>query len=59
MLNRRTTLVTLGTMIRLMGLFVILTGLQDSGSGALIGMVALTACIAIESFYAVIAARKY
>ena len=59
MLNRRTTLVTLGTMIRLLGLFAILTGLQGSRSGALIGMVALTACIAIESFYAVIAARKY
>ena len=59
MLNRRTTLVTLGTMIRLLGLFAILTGLQGSRNGALIGMVALTACIAIESFYAVIAARKY
>ena len=59
MLNRRTTLVTLGTMIRLLGLFAILTGLQGSRSGALIGMVALTACIAIESFYAVIAAQKY
>ena len=59
MLNRRTTLVTLGTMIRLIGLFVILIGLQGKVSGALVGMVALTACIAIESFYAVIAARKY
>ena len=36
MLNRRTTLVTLGTMIRLLGLFAILTGLQGSRSGALI-----------------------
>ena len=59
MLNRRTTLVTLGTMIRLIGLFVILIGLQGKVSGALVGMIALTACIAIESFYAVIAARKY
>ena len=59
MLNRRTTLVTLGTMIRLIGLFVILIGLQGKVNGALVGMIALTACIAIESFYAVIAARKY
>ncbi|MDC1172540.1 hypothetical protein OAU04_06190 [Alphaproteobacteria bacterium] len=59
MLNRRTTLVTLGTVIRLIGLIGILTILQDDTSGALVGMLALTACIAIESLYAVIAAYKY
>ena len=59
MLNRRTTLVTLGTLVRLIGLFGILALLQGRMSGALVGMVALAACIAIESFYAVIVAQKY
>jgi O-antigen/teichoic acid export membrane protein len=59
MLNRRTTLVTLGTVVRLIGLFGILALLQGRMSGALVGMAALTACIAIESLYAVIVARKY
>ena len=59
MLNRRTTLVTLGTLIRLIGLFGVLAVMQDRTSGPLIGMAALTACIAIESIYAVIVARKY
>ena len=59
MLNRRTTLVTLGTLIRLIGLFGILAVLQGWTSGPLVGMAALTACIAIESVYAVIVARKY
>ena len=59
MLNRRTPLVTLGTFIRLIGLFGILAALQVMTNGALVGMAALTACIAIESVYAVIAARKY
>lgn len=59
MLRRRTTLVTLGTLIRLIGLFGILAALQDRASGPLVGMAALTACIAIESVYAVIVARKY
>jgi Na+-driven multidrug efflux pump len=59
MLNRRTTLVTLGTLIRLIGLFGVLVVLQGRTSGPLVGMAALTACIAIESIYAVIVARKY
>ena len=59
MLNRRTTLVTLGTVIRLIGLFAILAILQGKTSGALVGMSALTACIAIESLYAAMAARQY
>lgn len=59
MLRRRTTLVTLGTLIRLIGLFGILAALQGRASGPMVGMVALTACIAIESIYAVIVARKY
>ena len=59
MLNRRTTLVTLGTFIRLIGLFGILAVLQIMTNGALVGMAALTACIALESVYAVFVARKY
>ncbi|MBH67714.1 MAG: hypothetical protein CMM58_05115 [Rhodospirillaceae bacterium] len=59
MLNRRTTLVTLGTVIRLIGLFGILAVLQGKVNGALVGMIALTACIALESLYAAIAACKY
>ena len=59
MLNRRTTLVTLGTLIRLFGLFAILFVLQGQATGATIGMIALTGCIAIESIYATLAALKY
>jgi O-antigen/teichoic acid export membrane protein len=59
MLKRRTSLVTLGTLIRLIGLFGILAAFQGRASGPLVGMAALTACIAIESIYAVIVARKY
>ena len=59
MLNRRTTLVTLGTLIRLFGLFAILFVLQGRATGATIGMIALTGCIAIESIYATLAALKY
>ena len=59
MLNRRTTLVTLGTLIRLFGLFAILFVLQGQATGATVGMIALTCCIAIESIYATLAALKY
>ena len=59
MLNRRTTLVTLGTLIRLFGLFAILFILQGQTTGATVGMIALTGCIAIESVYATLAALKY
>ena len=59
MLNRRTTLVTLGTLIRLFGLFVILFVLQGQTTGAIVGMIALTSCIAIESVYATLVALKY
>ena len=59
MLNRRTTLVTLGTLIRLFGLFAILFVLQGQTTGATVGMIALAGCIAIESVYATLAALKY
>jgi O-antigen/teichoic acid export membrane protein len=59
MINRRTMLVTLGTIIRLIGLAGILAIASEFADGALVGMGALTACIGIESVYAVIAARRY
>lgn len=59
MLRRRTGLVTLGTFIRLIGLGVILVGLESYAEGAIVGIAALTGCIAVESVYAVIAAAPY
>jgi O-antigen/teichoic acid export membrane protein len=59
MINRRTELVTLGTFIRLIALALILVGLTRITEGAMVGIGALTACIGVESLYAVIAARKY
>jgi O-antigen/teichoic acid export membrane protein len=59
MVRRRTMLVTLGTIIRLVGLAGILALLTRTTDGAIVGMAALTTCIGIESIYAVIAARKY
>jgi progressive ankylosis protein len=59
MLKRRTLLVTLGTFLRLIGLAGILAILIQVTEGALVGIGALTACIGLESLYAVIVARKY
>ena len=53
MIRRRTFLVTLGTVVRLIGLAAILALLTRSHTGAAVGVVALTACIVFESFYAV------
>ena len=59
MINRRTMMVTLGTFIRLASLALILVGLTRITEGALVGIGALTACIGVESFYAVFAAWKH
>lgn len=59
MIRRRTLLVTLGTIIRLVGLAGILAILTRVTDGAMVGMSALTACIGVETLYAVIAARRY
>ena len=59
MIRRRTVLVTLGTLIRLIGLAGILAILTLVTEGAMVGIAALTACIGVESIYAVIAVRKY
>ncbi len=59
MIRRQTMLVTLGTLIRLISLAGILAILVVVTEGAMVGIAALTACIGVESIYAVIAARKY
>ena len=59
MLHRRTVFVTLGTFIRLLSLALILYVLTRVTDGALVGIGALTACIGVESVYAVIAARRH
>jgi O-antigen/teichoic acid export membrane protein len=59
MIRRRTALVTLGTFLRLIGLAGILALLSQMTNGAMVGIGALTACIGLESIYAVFAARKY
>ena len=53
MINRRTILVTLGTVVRMGGLAVILALLTTRFSGAVIGVIALGACITVETVYAV------
>ena len=59
MIKRRTLLVTYGTVIRLIGLAGLLTFLTRSLDGALVGAVALTGCIGIESVYAILVARRF
>jgi O-antigen/teichoic acid export membrane protein len=59
MIHRRTVYVTLGTFIRLLSLALILYVLTSVTDGALVGIGALTACIGVESLYAVVAARKH
>ena len=53
MIRRKTFLVTLGTVVRLLGLAAILALLTRSYSGAVIGVLALSACIIFETLYAV------
>jgi len=53
MIRRKTFLVTLGTVVRLLGLAAILAFLTRSYSGAVVGVLALSACIIFETFYAV------
>lgn len=59
MIKRRTMLVTLGTLIRLIALAGILVVLTYITEGALVGIAALTVCIGVESVYAIIAVRKH
>ena len=59
MLRRRTFLVALGTVVRLLGLAVILALLTRNHSGAVVGVTALTACIAFESLYAAVLGWRF
>ena len=54
MLERRTLLVTLGTVVRMVGLAAILALLTQRYQGAVVGVVALSGCILIETVYALI-----
>lgn len=53
MINRRTILVTMGTVVRMIGLAAILALLTRNFHGAVVGVVALSGCIIIETVYAV------
>lgn len=53
MVNRKTILVTLGTVVRLAGLAAILALLTPRYQGAIVGVIALSGCILIETVYAV------
>ena len=59
MINRRTLLVTLGTLIRLGGLIGVIGWLAEHFEGAIIGAIALVTCIGIESVYGVMVAIRY
>lgn len=53
MVNRRTILVTLGTVVRMLALAAILALLTRNYHGAVVGVFALSGCIIIETVYAV------
>lgn len=60
MINRRTLLVTMGTVVRMLGLAAILALLTRNFHGAVVGVIALSGCIIIETVYAVtLGARFY
>ena len=59
MVERKTIYVTLGTVVRLVGLAVVLAGLTLFIEGAEVGALALVACIAIETVFGVIVARPF
>ena len=59
MVERKTIYVTLGTVVRLAGLFVVLAGLTRFLEGAEVGALALVACIAIETVFGLVVARPF
>ena len=59
MVERKTIYVTLGTVVRLAGLFVILAGATRFLEGAEVGALALVACIAIETVFGLVVARPF
>ena len=59
MTMRRTMLVTYGSGIRIVVLFVLLSFLTSRHQGAAIGILALLGCIVVETLYAVWVARRF
>jgi len=59
MINRRTLLVTLGTVVRLAALAGILALLTQRFQGAVVGVIALSSCIAVETVYAVALGSRF
>ena len=59
MVERKTIFITLGTVVRLVGLAVILAGLTRFLEGAEVGALALVGCIAIETVFGLFVARPF
>jgi len=59
MIHRRTLLVTLGTVVRMLALAAILALLTRRFEGAVVGVAALAACIGVETVYAVLLGLRY
>jgi hypothetical protein len=59
MLSRRPFLVTLGTVVRMAALAGILALLTQSHEGAVVGVVALSGCILVETVYAVTLGARF
>ena len=59
MVERKTVYVTLGTVVRLAGLFVVLAGSTLFLEGAEVGALALVACIGIETVFGLLVARPF
>lgn len=59
MVERKTIFVTLGTVVRLVGLAIILAGLTRFFEGAVVGALALVGCIAVETLFGLFIARRF
>jgi len=59
MVGRRTILVTYGSIVRVVVLFVLLVTLTQQYEGAVVGITALLGCIVVEPLYAVATARRF
>ena len=59
MVERKTIFVTLGTVVRLVGLAVILAGLTRFFEGAVVGALALVGCIGVETLFGLLLARPF
>ena len=59
MVERKTIFVTLGTVVRLLGLAAILAGLTFFLEGAVVGAIALAACIGVETLFGLAIARPF